>query len=87
MEATVAKQLPEPQAGETAPLFGMDAEGREVAAREVAEFFRRGKEKRAATDLYRELLLVHLDGSGDGQYATLINGHISVPANPGEKLR
>lgn len=54
---------------------------------EVAETFRVGKEMKRETDLMRELLLVHLDGTGDGQYATLINGYISVPANPGEKLR
>lgn len=60
----------------------------QALAREISDHFRRGKEKRRNTDLWREMLLVHLDGSGDGQYAIILDGgYVGVPFTFGKKLR
>lgn len=73
--------LADPQApAAPPPVQTGPTEEQQALAREIAAFFRNGKEERRATDLWREMLLVHLDGTGDGQYAILVDGaYVYIP--------
>jgi hypothetical protein len=53
---------------------------RDAIAREVLDMHRAGLEARRADDMVAEKLLLHLDGSGDNQWADILDGtKVSIP--------
>jgi hypothetical protein len=77
-----------PSAASAPLLFGLTAEQRAALARQVYDQHLKGKRRRRAHDLQAEKLLIHIDGSNDGQWTDILNGSaVRIPPRVGGSLR